>query len=183
MKAIQTRALLPLVAALWALSVSFSVIAQETTPTTEQLQKQIAIMQDQVKALKSELATRDSRLYQKYLEAKNKEYDYQIGQMQFNLEALNSQTPQTYTVMALVILVVVAGVFLSAYQLWKSVRVAGIQTNSELELSAKNVRVTSSIAGIVILVISIAFLYIYVHEVYQLRFATPPAPEVSEPKQ
>jgi hypothetical protein len=103
--------------------------------------------------------------------------------MQFNLEAFNSQTPQTYIVMALVILVVVAGVLLSAYQLWKSLHVAGVQTSSELELSAKSVRVTSSVAGIIILVISIAFLYIYVHEVYQLRFTTPPTPQVSDPTQ
>jgi hypothetical protein len=177
LKMIRPHTLLPLLAALWLLLLSTSVIAQEQPPTPEQLQKQIAIMQDQIKALKSDL-----ELQQKYVEAKKKEYDYQIGLMQFNLEAFNAQTPQTYVVMALVILVVVAGLLLSAYQLWKSVHVAGVQTNSELELSAKNVRVTSSIVGIVILVISIAFLYIYVHEVYRLRFAVPPAPEISEPK-
>jgi cytochrome c-type biogenesis protein CcmH/NrfG len=170
-------------ATLWLLCLPTSAIAQEAAPTTEQLRTQIGIMQDEIKSLKSELGVRDRQLQEKYIEAKKKEYDYQIGLMQHNLDTFSSQTPQTYTVMGLVVLVVVSGLALSAYQLWKSVNVAGVQLNNELEVSAKSVRVTSSIVGIVILVISIVFLYIYVHEVYQLRFANPNAPVIGEPKQ
>jgi starvation-inducible outer membrane lipoprotein len=60
MKAIQARALLPLLAALWAPCVSIPANAEETTATPQQLQKQITILQDQIKSLKSELAARDS---------------------------------------------------------------------------------------------------------------------------
>jgi hypothetical protein len=55
------------------------------------------------------------------------------------------------------------------FQLWKSISTAGVQLNSEIEMSAKNVRITSSVVGIVVLVVSIAFLYIYTTQVYQMR--------------
>ncbi len=103
--------------------------------------------------------------------------------MDLNVETFQTQWLQTYTVMSLVVIVVIAGVLFAAFQLWKSVSVAGVQLNSELEISAKNVRITSSIVGVVVLVISIAFLYIYTHEVYQLRFTNPYTPDLSEPKQ
>jgi hypothetical protein len=85
--------------------------------------------------------------------------------------------------MALVVLVVLAGVAFSAFQLWKSVGPAGVQLNSEMEMSAKNVRITSSVVGVIVLVISIAFLYIYTHEVYQLRFVESYKPDIGAPKQ
>ena len=162
---------------------SSSARNEEQPPTLEQLQTQIAILQDQVGKLKAQLAQRDSALYAKYIEAKKKEYDYQTKLMDLNIETFQTQWLQTYTVMALVIIVVIAGVSFAAFQLWKSVNIAGVQLNSELEMSAKSVRITSSIVGVVVLVISIAFLYIYTHEVYQLRFTNPYTPDLSEPKQ
>jgi hypothetical protein len=158
------------------LSQSFAR-AEEQTPTAEQLEVQITILKDRLLKLKAQVALRE-----KYVEAKKKEYDYQIKLMDLNLETFQSQWLQTYTVMTLVALVVIAGLSFSAFQLWKSVGVAGVQLNSELEMSAKNVRVTSSVVGVVVLVISIVFLYIYTHEVYQLRFVNPYTPELSEPK-
>lgn len=155
-------------------------IAQET-PTQEQLQTEISKKDDEIAWLKKELAFRNSDLYEKYKEAKKKAYDYDIKVMELNLETFQTQWLQTYTVMTLVVLVVVAGVVFSGFQLWKSIGTAGVQLNSEMELSAKNVRVTSSVVGIAVLVISIVFLYIYAHEVYQLRFID--SPTLSEPKQ
>jgi hypothetical protein len=163
------------------LSQSFAR-AEQQTPTPEQLKTQIEMLQDQIADLKAQAALRESDLYPKYIEAKKKEYDYQVKLMDLNLETFQTQWLQTYTVMALVVLVVVAGVCFSAFQLWKSVGVAGVQLNSELEMSAKNVRITSSVVGVVVLVISIVFLYIYTHEVYQLRFVNPYTPDLSAPK-
>ena len=163
--------------ALFSLSPARS---EEQPPTVGQLQQQILILQDQVAKLKAQT---DSALYAKYIEVKKKEYDYQAKLMDLNVETFQTQWLQTYTVMSLVVIVVIAGVLFAAFQLWKSVSVAGVQLNSELEISAKNVRITSSIVGVVVLVISIAFLYIYTHEVYQLRFTNPYTPDLSEPKQ
>jgi hypothetical protein len=38
-----------------------------------------------------------------------------------------------------------------------------------LEVSASKVRITSSVVGVVVLTISLVFLYIYTHEIYQLH--------------
>jgi hypothetical protein len=157
--------------------------AQESDPTREQLQTQISILQDEISTLKKQLAAKDEDLYSKYEEVKKKEYDYQAKLMDFNLETFQTQWIQTYTIMALVVVVVFAGVVFSAFQLWKSVGAAGVQLNSEMEMSAKNVRITSSVVGVVVLVISVAFLYIYTHEVYQLRFVDSYKPDIGAPKQ
>jgi hypothetical protein len=47
--------------------------------------------------------------------------------------------------------------------------VAGVQASSDLELSASKVRVTSSVVGVVVLTISLVFLYIYANEIHHLR--------------
>jgi hypothetical protein len=163
------------------LSQSFAR-AEEQTATQEELKTQVEILKGQVAKLKAQVVQQDAELYPKYIEAKKQEYDYQIKLMKLNLDTFETQWLQTYTVMALVALVVVAGVCFSAFQLWRSIGVAGVQLNSELEMSARNVRVTSSVVGVVVLVISIGFLYIYTHEVYQLRFVNPYTPDINEPK-
>jgi hypothetical protein len=138
-----------------ALFYASGTIAEEQEPTREQLQSSIS--KDQ------------TELYEKYKEAKIKEYDYQSKVMDFNMGTFHAQRIQTYVVMTLVVIVVIAGVLFSAFQLWKSISTAGVQLNSEMEVSAKNVRITSSVVGIVVLVVSTAFLYIYTTQVYQLR--------------
>jgi hypothetical protein len=163
------------------LSQSFAR-ADEQTVAQEELKTQVEILKGQIAKLKAQLGEQNAELRPKYIEAKKKEYDFQIKTMDANIEKFQRQGLQTYVVMALVALVVVAGVCFSAFQLWKSVGVAGVQLNSDLEMSAKNVRITSSVVGVVVLVISIAFLYIYTHEVYHLKFLDPYAPVVNEPK-
>jgi hypothetical protein len=73
-----------------------------------------------------------------------------------------------------VILVVAAGVVYSGLQLAIAAK-AGKQRDTSLEISAQRVRVTSSVVGIVILALSLAFLLIFVNQVYQLRPLEPPA--------
>ena len=67
-----------------------------------------------------------------------------------------------------VVLVVVSGVAFAGLQLWTGIR-ASIQTSNEPELSASRVRVTSSVIGVVVLAISMAFLYVYIRDVYPIR--------------
>jgi hypothetical protein len=147
--------------------------------TEYQLKQEIAIKDTEIANLKAPIK---SDFYDKYKEFKKKEYDYYIRIMDLNLETFQTQRPQTYAIMGLVILVVIAGIIFSAFQLWRSVGVAGVQLNSEMEMSARNVRVTSSVVGIVVLIISIAFLYIYAREVYQLQTIDPFKPPISEAK-
>jgi hypothetical protein len=162
-----------LAVALSVILVSSSVAAEsneDTEPTREQLQTQISIMQDYIKQLEAgQNAPAPAELQQAYLETRKKEYQYLTALMDVNLAAFQAQRVAGNVVLALVVLVVVAGTGFAGFQLWKSVTVGGVQGSSDLELSASRVRVTSSVVGVVVLTISLVFLYIYAHEIYQLH--------------
>jgi hypothetical protein len=152
--------------------------AEEPEPTREQLQTQISILLDQIKALQATNATTradsiDPELRSAYVEAKKKEYEYITKIMELNIEAFNAQRWSAYAILFLVVVVVISGISFSGFQLWKSISVAGVQTTNELELSASKVRITSSVVGIVVLTISLAFLYIYTVQIYQIRILPP----------
>jgi len=152
--------------------------ASEPEPTRGQLQTQISILLDQIKALQAANTTTqggpiDPELHSAYLEAKKKEYEYVTKVMELNIEAFNAQRWSAYAILFLVVIVVISGISFSGFQLWKSISVAGVQTSNELELSASKVRITSSVVGIIVLMISLAFLYIYTMQVYQIRILPP----------
>jgi len=128
-------------------------------------------MQDHVRKLEADLKNgpQNAELDKAYTEAKKKEYEYLAAIMQFNLRAFEAQRFASLVILALVALVVVAGTGFAGFQLWKSVTVAGVQASSDLEVSASKVRVTSSVVGVVVLTISLVFLYIYTNEIYHLR--------------
>jgi hypothetical protein len=151
---------------------------EQPEPTREQLQTQVSILLDQIKALQAANATTqrasmDPDLRSAYMEAKKKEYEYVTKIMELNVEAFNAQRWSAYAILFLVVVVVISGISFSGFQLWKSISVAGVQTSNELELSASKVRVTSSVVGIIVLMISLAFLYIYTIQVYQIRILPP----------
>jgi hypothetical protein len=145
-------------------------------PSREQLELQISIMQDHVKKLEAQLAAgrqapselSDPSLVKAYIDARKKDYDYLVNLRDMNIRAFKAQQAASYVLLALVILVVVAGTLFAGLQLWRSLTV-GVQATTELEFSASKVRITSSVVGIVVLTLSIAFLYIYTKEVYHIR--------------
>jgi hypothetical protein len=147
----------------------------ESVPTIQQLQVQISILQDQIKKLvgenaklRQQSASVDPDLLKAYSQAKKREYAYYTELMDANVQTFYAQEIASYVVLILVFLVVVSGVLFSGFQLWKSVS-TGVQSNSDFELSAAKVRVTSSVVGIVVLTISLVFLFIYTQEVYQIK--------------
>jgi hypothetical protein len=164
---------------IWCLAGSFAsglLTAAEAPPTPKQLQIQIEILQDQIKKLQTSNAelqqkatTIDPDLGEAYKQAKKKEYAYYVDLMDANLKAFYAQRIASYVILILVFIVVVSGISFAGFQLWKSISAAGVQSNSEFELSASKVRVTSSVVGIVILTISLVFLFIYAQQIYQVR--------------
>jgi hypothetical protein len=150
-----------------------STIAEPAEPTREQLQLQISIMQDYIKKLETDLKTRansaDPVLEKAYIETRKKEYEYLTAIMDVNIGAFRAQRFASGVILFLVVLVVTAGTAFAGFQLWKSVSVAGVQQSSDLEVSASKVRVTSSVVGVVVLTISLVFLYIYAQEIYHTR--------------
>jgi len=71
----------------------------------------------------------------------------------------------------LVVFVVVAGVGLSFFQIWIAFHrgPAVASSDTTIEASATSFRVTSSVVGIVILIISTGFLYLFLKEVYDIK--------------
>ena len=175
------------VVALIAFPVS-ALCEDPNQPTREQLNVQISIMKDQIKTLAEEnkqyrlrAEVVDQKVYDAYLELKKSEFAYYKHLMEVNLDVFYVQKIASYVVLFLVFVVVTSGVLYSGFQLWKSVSIAGVQASSDLEISAAKVRVTSSVVGIVVLAISLAFLFIYTREVYTIRALQPIQPEAASP--
>ena len=74
--------------------------------------------------------------------------------------------------LALVSLIVLAGVAFAGFQLWQASRLGQPQAESQLEVSASNFRITSSTVGVVVLALSFFFFYLFVKEIYVIN---PPA--------
>jgi hypothetical protein len=144
-------------------------------PTVAQLHTQIDILKDQIKGLQKENAdlknsasTSSQALYDAWAQLKKKEYAYYGQLMDSNVKTFRAQQIASYVVLFLVFVVVSAGIVFSGFQLWKGVT-TGVQQDTNLEVSASSVRVTSSVVGIIVLAISLAFLFIYAHEVYHIK--------------
>ena len=69
----------------------------------------------------------------------------------------------------LVVFIVVAGVFLSFFQIWIAFHKGGKIGDTSIEASAQNFRVTSSVVGIIVLLISTGFLYLFLQHVYEIK--------------
>jgi hypothetical protein len=147
--------------------------AAPAEPTREQLLVQIEILRDQIKRLQAEVPAapnlNDPELLQAAKDAQKKTYEYVSASVDSNISVLRGQQFASSVVLFLVVMIVVSGILFAGFQLWKSVAVAGVQDSSDLELSASKVRVTSSVVGVTILVISLAFLYIYTKEIYVIH--------------
>lgn len=85
-----------------------------------------------------------------------------------------NQTFQNRILLFMVVFLTLAGVVLSALQLWASYRLASegrgqLAEGGEIGLTGANVAVKSSVVGVVILGLSLGFFAIFATEVYRLR--------------
>ncbi len=88
--------------------------------------------------------------------------------------AFINQQKQTTVLLWMVVAITLSGVILAGVQLIASYRLAfagktGIEIASDLNIEKTRLSVKSSVTGVVILSISLAFFYIFVHEVYLIR--------------
>ena len=76
-----------------------------------------------------------------------------------------------------VVIVCLSGVVFSGYQLWRATAPTPSGATptalgeTTVEASWQNVRITSSVIGLVVLVISVAYLYLFLKEVYDIKIA------------
>lgn len=104
----------------------------------------------------------------------NSEAEKKIALSQHTVDVYHRQGIATNIILVLVVLIVISGLAMAAYQLRVAVKSGGPQSSSELEASASKVRITSSSVGVVVLTISLLFLYLYVQEIYHINMISSP---------
>jgi hypothetical protein len=161
---------------------------QTAEPTRDQLQIQINIMRDYIKQLEAKLQAAaaapvpapDSDLVQAQKIAQLRELQYAKEKYDIALDGYRESLWSNRISLAIVVLMVFAGITFSGFQLWKSVNVGRIAeplkvaaasekseggggglASSDVEISPSHIRITSTVVGVLVLVISIAFFYIY----------------------
>jgi hypothetical protein len=141
-------------------------------PTREQLATQIEILKDELKRNEQQLTCpQDEVVRQKCNEALAKRYELQKRLMEVTARGYEAQSVASAVILILVVIVVVSGVAFSGLQLWAAIKIGGVQATQDLEISAQRIRITSSVVGVVILIISLAFLYVYTAHFYAIKVA------------
>jgi hypothetical protein len=108
----------------------------------------------------------------------------QFAVMAHRQNAYKWQEHASTVVLILVVLVVVSGVAFSGYQLYKSVNIPKAMPTgaaptpevhsegnlaTDFRVSQQGIQITSSVVGIVVLAISLAFLYLFIANVYPIN--------------
>jgi hypothetical protein len=68
----------------------------------------------------------------------------------------------------LTVVVVVCGLVFSGMQLWHAMKV-GQNTDGTWEISATGMKITSAVVGLIVLAMSIAFVYLFLDRVYPVK--------------
>lgn len=98
-------------------------------------------------------------------------YREYIRTLDHNYDLFRWQLFSTKVSFAMTILLVLSGIVFSAMQFWKSFRAAGAgePVPTELELSGGRIKVSSPVLGVVILVISLGFFYLFMLHAYPIE--------------
>jgi hypothetical protein len=107
----------------------------------------------------------DQKYYKSYYE-----YLEKINEVQINKFIWQDRASEV--TLWLVVIVVISGLSMSAFQLFIAFRRPDHSTDTTIDLSAQNFRVTSSVVGIVVLLISIGFLFLFLREVYNIKMVS-----------
>lgn len=139
--------------------------AAASEPTREQLQLQLDIMRKYIEELeqraKAAATDSDSTVAKAYRAAQLKQYESIITQTDIINQSFYEHRSILRISLALVALVVIAGVIFSGLQLWQSLKVASAPLANDLEISLTKIRLTSSVIGVMVLGISLAFFYVF----------------------
>lgn len=104
-------------------------------------------------------------------------YDDYMRTLDHNYALFRWQLISTKISFAVTVFLVLCGVAFSALQFWKSFRAAeaGAPAPTELELSGGKVRVSSPVLGVIVLVISLGFFYLFLVHAYPIEEVRRPA--------
>jgi hypothetical protein len=175
-----------------ALTVGVSTITIAQTrkieaqqPTIQQIQTQISILIDQIKDIRRNIHHQNSideinneRITDAYINAKLKEYEFNTDMYQINKDTFIQQRYASYVILLLVVIITLSGIWMSWYQLSNAAMPAERReindgqklTDSTVDISITNIKLTSSVVGVLILLISLSFFYLFIKEVYPISY-------------
>ncbi|SHF18248.1 hypothetical protein SAMN05443144_10652 [Fodinibius roseus] len=111
-----------------------------------------------------------------YQDAMYAYYEYRVSGFEHRKEVFAWQLFSSKLIFWSVLLLVLSGISFSGIQFYKSIRnqqadgeTATEDSVTEFEASARGIKVTSPVLGVIILVISLAFFYLYLVYVHPIR--------------
>lgn len=125
----------------------------------------------------------DPATRKRYLEAMQRYYEYRANGYEYRSRVFEWQLLSSRTIFVVVLTLVGAGMYFAAVQFRMAMRAAGsaavtagpavaepgMTLATQLELSTKGVVVNSSVMGVIILALSLAFFYLYLVYVYPIE--------------
>jgi hypothetical protein len=116
----------------------------------------------------------DSLSNVKYQAALQEYYDYHISGLQHRSKVFRWQLFSSKIIFIVVIILVFAGIYFAAVQFYiglKQVRnkIPDYNDRTEITASMKGIKVSSPVLGVIILVISLAFFYLYLVHVFPIE--------------
>lgn len=132
--------------------------------------------------LPSEAVLNDAGTRQKYLDAMQRYYEYRASGYAYRSRVFEWQLFSSRVIFVVVLLLVACGIYFAAVQFRASLGAmrratgagaadapAAIPLGTQLEVSAKGVVINSSVLGVIILGLSLAFFYLYLAYVYPIQ--------------
>ena len=117
----------------------------------------------------------DTEVMAAYRRAWKGYYAYLAEGLDYRMKVFHWQARSTVIIFYTVLLLVFAGILFSGIQFYKSLRMpkeSGLQADqplTEFEASTSGIKVSSPVLGVIILVISLAFFYLYLVYVYPIQ--------------
>jgi len=115
----------------------------------------------------------DSVTYRAYLQSLTRYYEYRIHGFDHRQKIFEWQYLSSRIIFVIVILLVLAGIYFAAVQFHRGLRIKDPKSMpdkaTEIVLSYKSVSVKSPVLGVIILVLSLAFFYLYLVYVYPIE--------------
>ncbi len=116
------------------------------------------------------LSTLDSTTARSYLLALRSQYDYKVEGFRHRARVFRWQFHSSIVIFIVVVFLVLVGLYFSWLQFKRDLAVSGsTPAETQLDVSAKGIRVQSSVLGVIILVISLLFFYLYLVYVYPIQ--------------
>jgi hypothetical protein len=152
-----------------AVGLVLTAVATGDDSELERLRFENAELRRGLEILAGQLDETNAGVQAGYRAAWEARYAHQIYLMKHTERALAWQHRASTAILWMVGFVVAAGLLFSGAQLFKALSAGTVHETTEMTVEAGRVQVRSSVIGIVVLVLSLGFLYLFLNEVYRIE--------------